>query len=278
MSIRVIIVGLILTTAIALGMIAFQVATTTKPGVAPTVPTAPVAATVGYLATARALPAGTLARDEDFIVKQVPADALPPGALTDTPEVRASLRGALVRRFIDPGVPVTVDSVLRVRDRGFLAAVLEPGTRAASLGVDELTGVSGLVWPGDRVDVILTQDLDSSTPLGRRVVSEAMLENIRVIAVDQDIARTDTNAAAHAARIPRTVTLQLTPAEIDKLAVAQRLGRLSLAIRSIDDGSGRIGDRGSTFAKDVTSVLGDRPSGATVRVIQGDQHNDINFR
>ena len=277
MSLRVVIVGLILTTAIALGMIAYQVATPQRPPQQAVVQEAPPPVTVGYLAAARPLPAGTLARDEDFTVKMVPPDKLPIGALTDSPEARAGLRGALVRRFLDPGAPITAESVLRVRDRGFLAAVLEPGTRAASVGVDEVTGVSGLIWPGDRVDVILTQDLDQNTPISRRVVSEPLLQNIRVIAVDQDIARGD-GTNPQAVHVARTITLQLTPAQTDRLAVAQRLGRLSLAVRSIDEGQVITMNPSSTFSKDVTSVLGEQPTGSTVRVIQGDQRNDVNFR
>lgn len=277
MSIRLVIVGLILTTAIALGMIAYQVA---LPQRLPQVSLPPIAApiTVGYLVTARALPAGTLARDEDFVARPVTPDKLPPDALTESPEVRASLRGALVRRFLDPGVPITADLVLRVRDRGFLAAVLEPGARAASIGVDEVSGVSGLIWPGDRVDVILTQELDATTPTARRIVSEPVLTNVRVIAVDQDIARGDVAAPQAANRVPRTVTLQLSPAQIDKLAVAQRLGRLSLSVLSMDDGTMvRVGAP-STFSKDVSSVLSEQPGGTTVRVIQGDQRNEVTFK
>ncbi|MFO1029193.1 MAG: Flp pilus assembly protein CpaB [Acetobacteraceae bacterium] len=276
MSIRLIIVGLILTTAIALGMIAYQVATPQRPPqVAVPQVTAPV--TVSYLATARALPAGTLAREEDFIAKPTAPDKLPLNAITDSPEARAGLRGALVRRYLDPGAPITADVVLRVRDRGFLAAVLDPGTRAASIGVDEVSGVSGLIWPGDRVDVILTQELDASTPAGRRIVSEPVLTNARVIAVDQDIARGD-GTTQQTGKVARTVTLQLTPPQIDKLAVAQRLGRLSLSVRALDDGNvQRVGAQ-STFSKDVTSVLGEQPGGTTVRVIQGDQRNEVTFR
>jgi pilus assembly protein CpaB len=93
----------------------------------------------------RLLTVGTLLRDDDLAATAIPPDGLPTGALADSPETRAGLRGAMVREFVDPGKPVTANDVLRVRDRGFLAAVLEPGTRAVSIGVDEVSGVSGLI-------------------------------------------------------------------------------------------------------------------------------------
>jgi pilus assembly protein CpaB len=277
MSIRVVIIGLILTSALALGMIAYQVAVPQHaPQAVSDVQPAPL--TVSYLVAARPLTAGTLVRDEDFVARPVAPSTVPAGVLTDSPETRAELRGALVRRFLDANAPVMSDDVIRVRDRGFLAAVLSPGTRASSVAVDEVSGVSGLIWPGDRVDVILTQDLDTSTPASRRVVSERILQNARVIAVDQDIARGEPTTGQASNRIPRTVTLQLTPAETDKLAVAQRLGKLSLAVRSVDEGQVTVLGKSSTYSKDVTSVLEDPASGTTVRVIQGDQKSDVTFR
>ncbi len=239
MSMRLSIVGLILITALALGMIAFQVSRPPPAIVQATPAAAPPPLMISYLVTSRALPAGTLARDEDFVVKMGLPGSLPDNALTDSPETRASLRGALVRRYLDPGSDVTAEDVLRVRDRGFLAAVLEPGTRAASIGVDEVSGVSGLIWPGDRVDVILTQSMDHATSVGMRVVSEAVLRDVKVLAVDQDIARSaqDQGASTSAGHIARTVTLQVSPEDSDRLAVARQLGHLSLAVRAINDGS-----------------------------------------
>jgi pilus assembly protein CpaB len=66
-------------------------------------------------------------------------------------------------------MPVTRDDVIRARDRGFLAAVLEPGTLAISISVDAATAVAGLIWPSDRVDVILTQDIEAGASIGERV-------------------------------------------------------------------------------------------------------------
>ena len=281
MSIRLIVVALILTTAVALGLIAVQV---TRQGASPAqhqtqaLQGAPAPLTVNYLVAAHALPAGTLARDEDFGLKSAAPAELPAGALVDSPEIRASLHGALVRRYIDPDMPVTRDDVIRVRDRGFLAAVLEPGTRAISISVDAATGVAGLIWPGDRVDVILTQDIEAGASIGERIASETVLRDIRVIAVDQDIAQgAEPSAASKSGRVPSTVTLQVTPENADKVAVAQHLGHLSLAVRAISDGGVELSAQNKpVFSKDVSSVLAG-PSGFTVHVIEGQENKEVVF-
>src|SRR6516164_1149427 len=281
MSIRLIVVVLILTTAVALGLIAVQV---TRQGASPAqhqtqaLQGAPAPRTVNYLVAAHALPAGTLARDEDFGLKSAAPAELPAGALVDSPEIRASLHGALVRRYIDPGMPITRDDVIRVRDRGFLAAVLEPGTRAISINVDAATGVAGLIWPGDRVDVILTQDIEAGASIGERIASETILRDIRVIAVDQDIAQgAEPSAASKSGRVPSTVTLQVTPEDADKVAVAQHLGHLSLAVRAISDGAVVMtAQTKPVFSKDVSSFLAG-PPGFTVRVIEGQDNKEVVF-
>src|SRR4051794_17976813 len=105
MSIRLSIVGLILITALALGLIAIQVAR--PPQTVSQGPQAePAPLMVGYLTAAKPLPAGTLVRDDDFAIRSVTPANVPAGALTESPETRASLRGALVRRYLDPGATV----------------------------------------------------------------------------------------------------------------------------------------------------------------------------
>jgi pilus assembly protein CpaB len=281
MPIRLIVVALILTTAAALGLIAVQV---TRQVAKPTqhqaqvLPGQPAPPTVNYLVAAHALPAGTLARDEDYGPKSAAPAEVPAGALVDSPEIRASLRGALVRRYIDPGMPITREDVIRVRDRGFLAAVLEPGMRAVSISVDAASGVAGLIWPGDRVDVILTQDLEAGASIGWRIAGETVLRDIRVIAVDQDIAQgAEPSAASKSGRVPSTVTLQVTPEDADKVAVAQHLGHLSLSVRAISDGIAEATALSKpVFSKDVSSFLAG-PKGVTVRVIEGQDRKEVVF-
>ncbi|MFC7539566.1 Flp pilus assembly protein CpaB [Siccirubricoccus deserti] len=115
------------------------------------------------------MPAGTLLKDEDFATREMPPQEIPDGAIIAGEEGRMELRGALLRRYLDAGAIPQREDMLRPRDRGFLAAVLRPGTRAIAVGVDVVTGAAGLIWPGDQVDLILTQELgvaDAPWPAG----------------------------------------------------------------------------------------------------------------
>jgi pilus assembly protein CpaB len=182
-----------------------------------------------YLVAARPLKAGTLTRDEDFA--SGPLDSVPSGAIVDTTDDRKRLLGSLVRKSLNTGSPITSENVLSRGDRGFLASVLEPGTRAISIRVDAETGVSGLIKPGDYVDVVLTQ-VAANADVARRALSETLLQNVRIIAIDQEIVQGGGANNVSAAKVAQTVSLQLAPEQVKRIAVAKNLGSLSLAMRS----------------------------------------------
>jgi len=290
MFLRLLIVLSLLLSATGLGIVGLQLmnppGSATNPQVArveapPVVAPAP---RIRMLVAARPLSIGTLLKDEDFREQEVTADAVPEGAFTNGAESRAELRGALLRRFIDPNQPVITTDVLRPRDRGFLAAVLKPGTRAISIGVDVVTGASGLIWPGDEVDLILTQNLQQQQQqqdAGRRVVGETILSAVRVIAVDQQISHSGTDQAA-ARVVARTVTLEVSPEQAERVAVAMQLGRISLVVRSIEGVPEATDPRPSlVFGSDVSSALTAAPQqapGARMRIIQGGSQQEVTFR
>src|SRR6476660_4292293 len=182
-----------------------------------------------YLVAARPLKAGTLTRDEDF--RSDPLDSVPSGAIRDTTDDRNRLLGSLVRKNLDTGSPITSENVLPRGDRGFLASVLAPGTRAISIKVDAETGVAGLIKPGDYVDVLLTQ-VSANADVARRALSETLLQNVRIIAIDQEIVQGGGANNATSAKGAQTVSLQLAPEQVKRIAVAKHLGSLSLAMRS----------------------------------------------
>src|ERR1700733_12804822 len=189
MPLRLILVSLLLLTALGLGLIGYQATRPAKMEIIAT-PVPPPSLMVDLLVATRSLPAGTLIKEEDFTTRPVPSAQVPLGVLTNSPEIRAGLRGALLRRYLDLGTTLMAGDVLHPRDRGFLAAVLVAGSRAISVGVDAITGNGGLIWPGDRVDMILTQELnEKDAPLARRFVGETILTDVRVVAVDQSIAQ-----------------------------------------------------------------------------------------
>jgi pilus assembly protein CpaB len=266
-----IIIVMLLATA-ALGLVAYNMSQA-KPVVQVTENTpAPASPTTGYFVAARPLPAGTLTRDEDFEERSMPAHSVPSGAIPATPDAKIKLRGALVRTFLDAGSPVTSQDVLRPRDRGFLASVLAPGSRAISINVDAESGVSGLT-PGDYVDVVLTQESEKAD-LAHRVLSETVLHNVRIIAIDQEFVQggSANNATAgkggpannNAAAGKRTVSLELAPEQVKKITVAQRLGKLSLAIRAADDQQDTA-DTGTMLSTDVSPELARQSSTVVVK-------------
>jgi pilus assembly protein CpaB len=234
--------------------------TENTPAPPPAPPPAPV--TIGYFVAARPLPAGTLAREEDFTLRSASPDSVPSGAIIDTPEVRIGLRGSLVRTFLDTGSLVTSQNLLRPRDRGFLASVLAPGTRAISIKVDTESGVSGLIWPGDYVDIVLTHSATPTVkankpssdttppPPSPPGVSETVLRNVRVIAIDQEIMQGVPANNATAGKVTHTVSLQLAPEQVEKITVAQHLGKLSLAARAVEQPE-TVGS-GPRFSGDVS--------------------------
>ena len=285
MNLRMVVMALLILTAAGLGLVAYQAALPPQ-GREVTVmqqPTAPPPPTRGkFLTAARPLPAGTLARDEDFRSVELPLDRVPEGALPDTPDIRAELRGSLVRAYVEMRQPITAESVLRPRDRGFLAAVLAPGTRAMSIGVDNISGVAGLIWPGDRVDVILVQEFPAdAAPPPQRIFSETILGDVRVIAVDQHIVQGAAAAEGTTGYLARTITLQVSEEEAQRLAVATRLGRLQLAIRSAEPPPVAVAsDPVTVYGGDVSPTLGRRSTlvGLKVRVIQGDSATEVSFK
>ncbi len=288
MFLRLLVVVSLVLSATGLGLLALQlIAPAGTPQQVVRVEAPPVVAPpprVRMIVAARPLSIGTLLKDEDFRETDVAADAIPEGAFTGGTASLAELRGALLRRFIDPNQPVIATDVLRPRDRGFLAAVLRPGTRAISIGVDVVTGASGLIWPGDEVDLILTQNLQqggSTESPGRRVVGETILSAVRVIAVDQQISHSGTDATA-ARVVARTVTLEVNPEQAERLAVAMQLGRISLVVRSIEGVPEASGPRPSlVFGSDVSSALTgpQAPSPSTrMRIIQGGSQQEVTFR
>ncbi|MDB5243880.1 MAG: pilus assembly protein, partial [Spirosoma sp.] len=221
MPLRVIVAAILLIASGGLGWLAFQ-------ALNPATSVAMEAQTlnVRVLVAAQPLQTGVLLKDSDLRERDLLADQVPEGAILVGPDALAEVRGAMLRRYLAAGDPLIRTEVLRPRDRGFLAAVLTPGARAISIGVDARSGASGLISPGDIVDVILTQEFQrGDTPAGRRVVAETVLTAIRVIAVDQQIAQGAATPVADtpgsATRVARTVTLQVTSDQSERVAVAE---------------------------------------------------------
>jgi pilus assembly protein CpaB len=253
-SLRLSIIAVLLLATTAFGLIAYNMSMPKAP-VAQVAATGPAPRTAEYFVAVRPLPRGTLTREEDFTARSVPPERVPAGAILVSPDSKAGLPGSLVRKFVDAGSPVTLEDILRPRDRGFLASVLAPDSRAISIKVDEESGVAGLIRPGDHVDVVLTQVFDKADP-ARRALSETVLGNVRVIAIDQEIAQGGRPiSVAVAGRQAQTVSLELTPEQVKRVTVAKQLGTLSLAVRAAVDQWNKAEDTGAVSSCDVSPEL-----------------------
>lgn len=227
--------------------------------------------TARVLAAAHPLRAGNLLKFDDIEPHDMLASDVPAGAHVDTPQERSELVGSMVRRSLQPHEILLPADVLRPGDHGFLAAVLRPGMRATTVGVDAVSGTAGLIWPGDHVDVLLTQVTDDQTlPAAHRASAETVLGDVRVIAIDQQLMQGATGSstdqgAAH------TVTLEVTEAQAERVALAARLGHLSLIVRSADALPGPQDDKPeTTWGGDVSPALNQgRTAGRVMRVYQG---------
>jgi pilus assembly protein CpaB len=258
----------------------------TRPPAPTRTPIVAVPVTMHVLAAVRTLRPGVLLKPDDLTPVALAPSAVPQGASPDTPAARAELLGAMLRRTVLAGEVLLPAHVMRAGDRGFLAAVLGPGLRAATVGVDAVSGTAGLIWPGDHVDLILTETIDDpAAPLGHRIAGETVLHNARVIAIDQELMQGATAAPAatsYNASQSRTVTLEVSPENAERVAVATRLGHLSLSVISADTTDPQAGsvDLASAVAPapviwggDVSAALqagrkGEPPSN-TLRVYEG---------
>lgn len=147
----------------------------------------------------------------------------------------SKLLGTVVRYPVTAGQPLTRGTLVGPKDRGFLAAALGPGMRAVTVPLDDRTGgVGGFVFPGDRVDLVLTQAIAGGGDGDPLRVSETIVRNVRVLATDQRVDGKDEEGKTVVLKA-QTVTLEATPRIAEKIAVAQSMGTLSLSLRSLAD-------------------------------------------
>ena len=202
------------------------------------VPQQPVGPKV--LVANRQLPVGTIITADAIGYQQWPEDLVKDAYFIDGESDISKLIGTVVRFAITAGEPVTQGSLVAPGDRGFLAAALGPGMRAVTVPVSAKTGVAGFVFPGDRVDLVLTQTVKGNGGGDGLKASETILRNLRVLATDQSTESSTDEEGRTVVREFRTVTLEVTPKIAEKVAVAQTIGTLSLSLRSISDNQGEL--------------------------------------
>ncbi len=191
------------------------------------------------LVAKRGLPVGTIITADAVGYQLWPQELVQDAYFIDGEADMNLLLGTVVRHQITAGEPVTQGSLVAPGDRGFLAAALGPGMRAITVPVSARTGVGGFIFPGDRVDLMLTQTVSGDSEENLRT-AETILQNLRVLATDQSTETTTTDDGRTVVRAFRTVTLEVTPRIAEKIAVAQTIGTLSLSLRSIADNEAEL--------------------------------------
>lgn len=244
--------------------------------------TVPEMDTDEVLVASVSLPAGLLVKRSHLRWQAWPKDAIAESYIVRGSGVEMTeFEGTVVRVGVASGEPVTNERVVKSGERGFLAAVLTPGMRAVSVPVTAITGIAGFIFPGDRVDVILTHAIDKKGDDDReRHASETVLTDIRVLAVDQQTDDQNGKAA-----IAKTVTLELKPRQAETVALVIELGRLSLSLRSLtkDDDPDFADTKARTHTLDSqASQLLDQKNrqvrkGTRVRVVKGGETVVVDF-
>jgi pilus assembly protein CpaB len=225
---------------IVAGITAFMAKTMfdTKPA-APTVQAAAVPDTGPQILVAtRTLTVGTIIEPDSFRYQPWPKELVENAYYQKGESDPATLAGTVVRSAVTAGQPLTKGSLVEPGDRGFLAAALGPGMRAVTVGVSAQQGVAGFIFPGDRVDVVLTQTVEGGDGPPLRA-AETIVRNVRVLATDQRVISEDKEGKREVKTFS-TITLEVTPRLAEKVAVAMKIGDISLSLRSIADNTAEL--------------------------------------
>jgi pilus assembly protein CpaB len=226
---------IVLGVALAAGAVAAMLAAGGRQPEAPKAPPPPALATLDVLVAKADLGIGQVVGDGDVGWQTWPAASATASFIRkgDRPDAIKDFVGAIVRSPVSAGEPIRDSKVVVAKGGGFLAAILPHGMRAISLDIAPDTSAGGFILPNDHVDVVLTRrDKAAEKITGvEKFVSETILRNVRVLAVDQAVEEKDGQKVA----IGKTATIELDPHQAETLALSRQLGSLSLTLRSLLD-------------------------------------------
>jgi pilus assembly protein CpaB len=225
---------------------------------APPPPPAPVVQleTADVLVANAEIGMGTAVSAQDLRWQTWPAAAVSGNFIkkSDRPDAINQLAGSITRSPFSDGEPIREAKLIRANGSGYMAAILPTGMRAVSTDISPETGAGGFILPNDHVDVILTRrDRDAEQANGgvEAHVSETILTNVRVLAIDQTVEEKNGQRVV----VGKTATLELTPRLAEKLTLAHQLGMLSLALRSlVDAGKDQVAEAQAPSAGDTIVI------------------------
>ncbi|MGA9604321.1 MAG: Flp pilus assembly protein CpaB, partial [Methyloceanibacter sp.] len=204
------------------------------------------------LVAANPINLGDSIRGDDLKWQEWPVQGVTPGLITRDaqPDAPTKLSGAVARAPFIVGEPIKEQKLIKVSEGGVMAAILPAGMRAISTPIREETSAGGFILPNDRVDVILSHKMQVGSK--EEPVSEAVLRNVRVLAIGQEIETKGDDKVATG----KTATLELTPRQAEILTLAQSMGDISLSLRSLADSTpngaepvGKLGENSSGSVK-----------------------------
>ncbi len=188
-----------------------------------------------------------------------PKDMIKPGMITQEtePEAVQKYEKGRARAPLFPGEPIVAGKILTAGEGGFMSALLPKGMRAVAVRVSVETGAGGFIMPNDRVDVLLTRKVHG------RTVTDTVLSNVRVLAIDQTY-QEDEKGKSVATPSISTATLELEPAQAEVLARVESLGQLTLALRSLAElADSKLGDDGPRLSPAFA-----RKNGGEVKILR----------
>jgi pilus assembly protein CpaB len=228
----------VLVIALGAGGVAAYLASSYDNKPAPALPVAEKLPTVEVLVAKSDIQLGQAVKAEDLQWQTWPQSTASSAFIRrdSRPDAQTQIAGSIARVPLMQGEPIREQKLVRADGSGFMAAILPSGMRAVSTEISAETGAGGFILPNDRVDIVLTRRLknpDTTGPTGGNdlILSEVILANIRVLAIDQAPKEKDGQNAV----LGKTVTLELKPDQVATLSASRQGGTLSLALRSIAD-------------------------------------------
>jgi len=255
-----------------------------------------VASEIQVLVSSRDIQTGYFLKKEDLEWQSWPGDNINENYTQRESEAAAERQteifvGSVAKAPIAAGEPILNGRIVKPGARGFMAAVLKPGYRAVSISINSRTGLSGFIFPGDSVDILLTHSVEEDVPGEDDTIEiqapATVLMDIRVLAIDTQMTN-ETNTPS----IGKIATFEVLPKQAEKIALMSRMGELSLSLRSLaietDETVVRTAnnsDRNVTYADEVSKVVAAQNGtgvGAgkkqTVKIVRAGETEDLIFK